>query len=385
MKRILFVDDEPRILEGLRRLLRNERNHWDMRFALGAEQALAMMEETEIDVVVTDMQMPGMDGAELLQRVYERYPGVIRIVLSGQFDTKMGIRAAPVAHQFLIKPCDPRILKCAIERSTGTPAFSDEAVKKVVNSIGSLPSAPKTCTRLIELLNDPEVSLDTISRLITEDVALSAKVLQLVNSAFFSLPSETSSIKAAVSLLGLNLIRDLVTSAAILREFERVSPVQHFSFDIFDRHSRETAEIASKLPAQPEITNFRMMASMLHDVGKLVLCTQLPKRFEEACILCATENISSTAAETQVFGVGHAEIGACLLNLWGLPKVTVDAIAAHHRPPTPSVGDERLALDEIVYLANEAAHRRPKDDLDHIISLPVSEQVTFWRSRIPSE
>jgi DNA-binding NtrC family response regulator len=116
MRRILFVDDEPRLLEGLERMLRPQRKLWQMQFAIGAEKALAVLDESEIDVVVTDMRMPGMDGASLLQQVQSRFPGVVRIILSGQFGEEAQRRAAPVAHQFLTKPCSPEILRETIER-----------------------------------------------------------------------------------------------------------------------------------------------------------------------------------------------------------------------------------------------------------------------------
>ena len=147
MKRILFVDDEPRLLQGLQRMLRPQRHEWDMLFANGGEEALAVMAQTAVDVVVTDMRMPGMDGASLLQQVHARFPGAMRIVLSGQFDVEAGLRAVPVAHQFLTKPCDPDKLKAAIERSsqlTGA-AVPDEATRRIVSAIGVLPSPPGVC------------------------------------------------------------------------------------------------------------------------------------------------------------------------------------------------------------------------------------------------
>src|SRR5512140_2856250 len=116
MTGILFVDDEPRLLEGLERMLRPQRKHWNMHFALGADQALYLLDQKKVDVVVTDMRMPGMDGADLLQRVQSRYPDVVRIVLSGQFGAEAERRAAPVAHEFLTKPCTPETLKQSIER-----------------------------------------------------------------------------------------------------------------------------------------------------------------------------------------------------------------------------------------------------------------------------
>jgi DNA-binding NtrC family response regulator len=106
MKRVIFVDDEARILEGLRRMLRPMRNQWEMAFAPGGQAALDVMATTPFDVIVSDMRMPGMDGAALLEQVREHYPEVIRIVLSGHTEMATALRVVPIAHQFLAKPCD---------------------------------------------------------------------------------------------------------------------------------------------------------------------------------------------------------------------------------------------------------------------------------------
>src|SRR5579862_1975913 len=136
MKRILFVDDERRVLEGLQRMLRPHRSQWHMRFANSGQEALAMLEEGSYDVIVSDMRMPGMDGAQLLETVRERYPGMIRIVLSGHSDVEAALRAVPVAHQFLAKPCDAEKLQAAIDPSSeNDPIVADEATRRMIADI----------------------------------------------------------------------------------------------------------------------------------------------------------------------------------------------------------------------------------------------------------
>jgi DNA-binding NtrC family response regulator len=139
MKRILFVDDEPRLLEGLQRMFRPQRKHWDMLFATSGEQALAILATSPCDVIVTDMRMPGMDGATLLEQVQERYPSLVRIVLSGHVEMEAALRAAPVAHQFLSKPCDPETLRETIERVCDCRArLSDEGIRRVSRELSRL-------------------------------------------------------------------------------------------------------------------------------------------------------------------------------------------------------------------------------------------------------
>ena len=149
MKRILFVDDEPRLLEGLQRMLRPQRKQWDMSFVNSGEEALALLETGAYDVIVTDMRMPGMDGARLLEHVQERFPSVVRLVLSGRVEMDAALRVAAVAHQFLSKPCDLEKLREAVEHACDSRAMlSDEDLRRVIGVVGSLP-LPARYVRLV--------------------------------------------------------------------------------------------------------------------------------------------------------------------------------------------------------------------------------------------
>ncbi|HMG23584.1 MAG TPA: response regulator, partial [Kofleriaceae bacterium] len=116
-KRILFVDDEPAILAGLQNLLYKDRKRWDMVFALGGQLALDEIRKESFDIVVSDMRMPGVDGATLLNTVKDECPATVRIMLSGHADREAIVRALPALHQLLSKPCDAATLRGAIERS----------------------------------------------------------------------------------------------------------------------------------------------------------------------------------------------------------------------------------------------------------------------------
>jgi CheY-like chemotaxis protein len=120
--RILFVDDEPRVLDGLRRMLRSRRREWSLHFAMSGDEALEQLAELPFDVIVSDMRMPRMDGATLLGIVQESFPSVIRIVLTGHTEPEGRAHALPVAHQFLTKPCDPFTLQAAIDRARSSGA-----------------------------------------------------------------------------------------------------------------------------------------------------------------------------------------------------------------------------------------------------------------------
>jgi len=200
MKRVLFVDDEPAVLDGIRRVVKSKDNEWEVAFAPDGNAALTLIEATPFDVVVSDIRVPGMDGPELLKKVCERHPGVVRIVLSAHAEMSDALRAAPVAHQFLAKPCEPDTLRIAIERATSLSAIlNSKLLANMIGSVQDLPVLPKTYLALREAVANPNVSLKAIVRIIEQDVAISAKILQLVNSAFFGLPREISTLQTAVT------------------------------------------------------------------------------------------------------------------------------------------------------------------------------------------
>ena len=395
MKRILFVDDETNVLEGLRRMLRPQRDEWDMIFALGGAEALNILETTGIDVVVTDMRMPGLDGAALLEKVHDRFPGILRIVLSGYFDTEAGLRAVPVAHQFLSKPCQPEQLKAAIERSTQLMnAPADEATRRVVSAIGALPSPPKTCTMLLEAIQKPGVSMDAIVQIVDRDVAIAAKVLQLVNSGFFGFPRVVSSVNTAINLLGVDLLKQLVLSAGVLKTFQPTGEVKGFSLHQFECHSQLTATIAGYLSAHlGALSTAGAIAALLHDTGKLVLATYLHEEFAQAIAQSVQERRPLYECEGEIFGTSHAEIGGYLLNMWGLPLATVDAISFHHRPTAPGCSRAEFGLRGVIHLADALAHE-PLDkkfdpqafplgsDTAYLTGLGIEGRLPEWRSQI---
>jgi DNA-binding NtrC family response regulator len=126
MRRILFVDDELQILESLRDSLRKQRSCWEMMFVSSAQAALAELENRPFDIVVSDMQMPVTDGATLLAQIRDRYPRTLRLILSGEADEETILRALPIAHQFLSKPCDPVVLRQTLERLCALLGLEDD-------------------------------------------------------------------------------------------------------------------------------------------------------------------------------------------------------------------------------------------------------------------
>lgn len=221
MKRVLFVDDEPKLLDGLRRMLRTMRHEWDMDFAASGPEALDRLAASPFDAVVTDMRMPGMDGSQLLKEVMACHPATVRIILSGQCDRDTVLQAVSAAHQFLTKPCDSETLKSTVARACRLRDQLPNAwYKELVSRITCVPSIPAAYAELVAELDAPETSIEAVQKIIAHDVGMAAKVIQLTNTGFFGTPQRCSNPVRAVGLFDLETIRSLVSSRAVFSPFD---------------------------------------------------------------------------------------------------------------------------------------------------------------------
>jgi HD-like signal output (HDOD) protein len=334
-KAILFVDDESNILLGLKRMLHSMRKEMDFYFVEGGKEALELLAEREINVIVSDMRMPGMDGATLLTSVMEKYPQIIRIMLTGHADDQSILRSIPVVHQFLAKPSDPITLKEILSRACALQELiSSKQLKTLVAGLGTLPSLPEVYAELQEKAKDPECSISDVADIIEKDLAMSAKVLQLVNSAFYGLYKSVDSPARAVNLLGLDTIKSLVLGIGV---FTKMAPSEDkaFSVSALWKHSITTANFAKKIAlaevADNTIVENSFIAGIVHDVGKLLLFSSLDKQYLQAVETAKKQLIQLSQAENQLFDADHGDVGGYLIGLWGLPGPVVEAITFHHK------------------------------------------------------
>lgn len=331
LKRILFVDDEPNVLEGLQNMLRKQRRSWEMVFAIGGEAALAELGKAPFDVIVSDMRMPGMDGATLLERVRERHPATARIVLSGHAEQEAAVRALQVAHRFLSKPCDADSLRLVIEQTVRLQALlSNDAVRQVIGRLDKLPSVPRTYQELVRATADPTVGITDIARIVEQDTAMSIKVLQIVNSAYFGLAQKMTSVSKAVVYIGVELLKGLTLVAHVFSTMTK-PPVEGFSYDELQRCSLLTARLAKRLVKEPKLAEDAFTAGLVHDVGKLIVALSVPDDFKQIVSEAGNSELSFHAIEKKRLGMTHAELGAYLLGVWGLPIPVVEAVAFHHQ------------------------------------------------------
>lgn len=334
--RILFVDDNENVLRGLSRMLRKMRRQWDMDFSTSGREALKRLEKTPADVVVSDMRMPDMDGAQLFNEIRRRYPATIRIILSGQSSQETVFRTVGPAHQYLAKPCDPQIMIDSITRAIELREVLDsDALRGLVSGLDTLPTPSSVYFELLEEFQSPKASASSLARIIAQDVGMVAQTLKLTNSAYFGLATKVNSPLQAVRLLGFDTVKAVVMAAGVFSQFQGGRKVTNTLETLSERSISigALAQVISEMEnANGGVPEQTCCAGVLSHVGTLLLITSWPAKFRQAVSMAEEEGVRIDLAERQVFGASHAEIGAYLLGVWGFSDPVVEAVAFHHVP-----------------------------------------------------
>lgn len=392
-RRILFVDDEVNILKGLQRSLRPLRKHWDMTFIEGPENALETMEKQEFDVILSDMRMPVMDGSKLLEIVKKKYPTMVRLIFSGHSDEEMIMKSVKSAHQYLTKPCEKKELVSVITRACSLQdILHHKKLQDLLGGIESLPSIPALYAQIVEELNSPDASVGSVGEIVAMDMGMTAKLLQLVNSSFFGMPRHIASAKEAAVLLGIDVVKTLVLGIEVFSMFKNALEI--VSVDAIHRHCVQTTVIAKEIGKIENIEKATvedaMICTTLHDLGRLLLAEHFPDKYKKAVKMVDQENLSVFKAEKKVFGISHAEVGAYLLGLWGLPDNIIEGIAFHHTPS--NVASTEFEIAGLVHVADLLEHslaagEESEDvlkelDTKYIERINLTEKIPVWQDAI---
>ena len=344
MKRILFVDDEQSVLDGLKDVLRKQRRCWDMVFALGGDNAIAELKRGAFDVVLSDVRMQGMDGVTLLQQIKELHPATVRIILSGHPEQATVVNALPVAHQFLCKPCDVHDLRNVVERACAVQALlQNPNIRRIIGMMNRLPSAPQTYFALTHAAAQPDFALAELADIVQQDPAMAVKVLQLVSSSYFCRAPRQASLHHAVMFIGADLLKVLALTAHVFSS-DPAPSVKGFSVESLQGHSLLTAQVASSFFADKYRAAEVFTAAMVQDIGKMVFAMGMPVQFAEVIAECNASGRADHEVERELLGATHAEVGAYLLSLWGLPLAIVEAVAYHHDLDNAPRRDTLVAL-----------------------------------------
>lgn len=335
-KRVLFAGTDKSRLDDISDSFGNMREHWQMKFCVGVVEARQALSESAYDIVVTNVPMLDEDD-DFVTVLKEEWPETVRFVLAGPLDGETVIRMSTEVHQILAEDIDYNQLRALITRALYLRGhLHNEALRKTLLQIGTLPSVPALYLEIQEEMRLPEPSLQRIAGLIEKDPGLSAKVLQIANSAHFSPVSPVTNIIRAVTYIGLNHIRSLVLLAGAISSFKKSELPPHFDIDALWNHSLTVAEYA-RIISEQETDSVRIVddaftAGLLHDIGLVILAARMPDELDQAKKLARRNNMSLFRAEKEVMGATHASIGGHLLDLWGLSYPVVEAITFHDIP-----------------------------------------------------
>ena len=389
MKKILFVDDEPHVLDALRRMLRYMRQEWDTEFVLNAGEALDRLAVCPFDVVVSDMRMPGMDGAQLLEQVRRLSPATVRIVLSGHCDREAVMRTVKVAHQFLTKPCDSEDIKTMVKRACRlADRLSDPWHRELVSRVTSVPSSLSDYIQLAAELEADEPSVERVGAIVARDVGAAAKLLQLVSSSFFGSPRASSNPAHWAGWLGIDTVKLLVLREGAVRA-PKAGTAMSSTLEALTAHSLLVARSAKLLMESEKGSATQIdhayLAGLLHDVGLFILAEHLPERVAQIWASSQNEKVSAWEIEHASFGVTHADIGGYLLALWGAPDAVVETTVLHH---TPALSPETaFGVLTAVHVANAVANAADLDlpagppfvDMEYLERIGCADRLPRWR------
>ncbi|WKV51175.1 HDOD domain-containing protein [Dickeya fangzhongdai] len=354
---VMFVDDESRVLSGIERALMMQDTEWECRFANSGQEALAMLEEKPADVVVSDMRMPFMDGAELLTQVRNRWPGTIRIILSGYSEPDATLRMLDVAHRFVSKPCDSTVLLDMVGSALALrDMFQDPTVVEIVGRTSRLPAAPKVFTEVCSLIANPGSDTRHIAELLGRDPALSTKIMQLANSAYFARGGHINDIGNAITHLGLDQVKLLVLASQIFADAKTDPDV-----DRLQQRALLASTLAARISGHQGV---EATAALLANIARLIPELKEP---------------DGEAATTRCNTPMHAAVGAYLLALWGLPMDIVEAVACHVQPSraTEKVFGVIGTVHVAVTLANNGVL-----DLDYLEQTGVLNKLPQWQEML---
>jgi len=386
---ILFIDSHQESTNDLQVLIDELGSEWECEICKNCDDAFRLLEDSKFDVVISEMLMEDMDSAQFHKKVSELYPGTVRIIFSENTDKGIYFKAAKYIHQFIAKPCAMEIVKKIINNSIGLRnLLADKQLQARIRSIDDLPSFPEIYDQLEKELQKDDVSIRKIADLIKKDVNITAKLLKMTNSAFFGLTTYVNNPLQAVNLLGLHTVQNIVMAAGVFEQFKDPK-LPGYSLDTIYNESLAVGAgaqtLANSLGLSKQMTDDSLLAGMLHDIGKLIMLTYFQKEFVEAVKMAENDDIPLEDAERKIIGVSHAEAGAYLLSLWGLPSSIVEATAFHCNPnKTSSPMMNVLTTVHLAYAFNqEKAKQEEKEssmlDMEYLEKLDLSKKVKFLK------
>jgi len=391
-KRILVADADPRVTQEFSQALGEQ---WQVTTASDGPSAIAALKDRPCDVIAAGLDLGEMSGSELLNQARKRYPDIVRFVLASEDDRARVMKEVLGAHQFLTKPLDRANLKKTIERALDLDNWiASESMRSLVAKVRSFPTAPTIYIELLAALRSPNTTTEEVGAIITKDMAITTKLLQVLNSAYFGLPNKITDPAQAVGILGFDTLKSMVVAIKMLAHYDKLKTA-HFSIDQLWRHSTEVARHAKQIVMMH--TGGRVMAEtaftagLMHDMGKVVLAANFDEQYRGVQSLALKKNMPLWDIEKEIFGATHGEVGAYLLGLWGMPLELLEAAALHHYP-SHSKHREFSALTA-VHVANVLEYEMggkqdtpvPVLDETYLEEVGVLDCLASWRQAVKTQ
>lgn len=359
----MFVDDEQLIIKSLERTL--IKASFETQFVSNGKEALLYLEDNDVDLIISDIRMPELDGCDLLKIVKERHPSVLRVALSGFSDKDLVFKMIDdnIAKTYLFKPWDNSELEKDITRILELEEeLKSNELLEFVNNTDGLPTIPRIYQQVNRLVEE-QASIADISRIIHQDIAISSKVLRLANTAYYG--RKTGNLQEAIMTIGLNNLKVIILATEFI---DLGNNDQHY-IELLWKHSifsnRLTGAIYSHF-LNKKIPALFASAGLLHDIGVLMLYTRFPELYEKLIKKSYEMKIPLIDLEGHDFAITHQQMGAYLLNWWDLPYDFIEASLYHHRPY-----DERVMNKELLF----ALHVSNAYSLNRLFEKPLENTL----------
>ena len=351
---IIFVDDDKDILQGLKRSLRKKRSEWEIIYFDSSVEAAEYMKENDADVVVSDMKMPEMNGVQLMEKVKEYRPNSIRIILSGHMDDTYALHTFDYVHRFFSKPFKTQDMIVVIEEALlYKNIVRNPNLDKIVNSLSSMPILPNVYFKIVKDLEDDNNSFEDIADTVEKDISLTIDILKIVNSCFFGIARDVTSVREAIMYLGIEIVKDVVMLVSVFSSFD-TNLIKELKLSYLWTHSIAVANIAKGIAVKEEMSDKEVEAcftsGLLHDIGRLILAINFPNDYKTLMGFNVPAD-SILELEKEVFGADHCMVGAYISSVWGLPIDIVTSVWQHHLngERTPGKISQILCLADSLY------------------------------------
>jgi putative nucleotidyltransferase with HDIG domain len=385
-KRILIADADPKAWDVFRQSLGQS---WRVVGASTGEAAVAEAQKEPFEAIVANFDLPGLGGAELLNRLRVAHPKTLRFIAAAESVRGKAVCQVVGSHQFLPIPFDPSTLKGAMERSLAEDYGMSQSMRELVGRIRTFPAIPSLYLEVVKALKDPNATTEDIGIIIGQDMAMTTKLVQVLNSAFYGLPRTITDPTEAVGLLGFETVKSLIMTVKLLSQYDKVKPV-YFSIDTIWRHSTNVAHTAKAIArletGDTECSGHAYTAGLMHDLGKVILAANFDEQYTEAHAVARRKRLPLWEAEKEILGASHGEIGAYLLGLWGMSEEIVKVAALHHQPLR--AGDRAFSALTAVHVANALEYECEPNpdglalamiDTAYLQQLGLEERIEHWR------